>query len=308
MKVLSDPYVAIAFNACLSVVIITSNILTLVAIATTPQLQTLSNLYIVSLACSDLLVGFTTIVLQVWLHPKTHVFFENSEGLCFFFKIMCYVSQFSSVLTIMLVTGDRFVYIKYPFLYERAVTEGRVKLVLGFSWVLSLAVGISLRLIVPTGYRGCDVNAVIFHSPTMGYIFATCFLCVLLVMSILHGIILRTALKLACSVDVPAATSAHRMNWTKVKPNLKLIKRVAGIFGMFFVCFAPLLIAGVIGPKHVNPDVTIACLFLSGMNSAWNFVIYALADSVFRAAMKRLVGVHVCMRWRGALTDQFPSA
>ncbi|XP_070198638.1 beta-1 adrenergic receptor-like [Littorina saxatilis] len=156
---ISHALIFMSINVVSLVAIVTVNTLTLVAIATTPKLQTIPYMYVASL--SDLLVGVSVFSGLFWLHPATHGFFQESWFLCLGSKWVIFLTESSSVVSLVLIATDRFIYIKHPFFYARAVTTTRVKVMIASAFLFCVILTILGRLIIGLSEgsdadRGCE--------------------------------------------------------------------------------------------------------------------------------------------------------
>lgn len=296
LKEISAPYLAISLFVSLCILILVVNSLTLVVLATTPQLRTISNMYIASLALADIMVGIMAVVLSMWMHPALHPYFAGSDTLCVFLKFFICVSESSSVLTLILVSVDRFLFIMHPFFYLRVVSKRKVMAALAASWAICTLVGLIFHVFTSNSriFQGCDINAVAFLSKEMNYLYVIGFAVICVFLSVLYGIIVRAAVRQARAIaESTSMTSEHKSRASKTaKHSVKLLLRMSGVCGTYFVCWWPILLVSAMGPSRVSTDVVVTCLYLGALNSAANFPIYALADPDFRSAVRRLTGFH----------------
>ena len=300
-------HVFLPISASLMAVIATLNALTLVTLATTPKLQTIPNMYIASLAVADLFVAATQAVLVAWQHPISHRVFEDCRALCLFLQCLCSAVEASSILSVLLITMDRYVYIEYPFFYARVVTRTKVKVVIAVSWIICILSTLLCRVVigifVDRDFDGCDVYAMLYESSAMAFFNGIAFLVICIIICVLYGVLLRTASRHArviegtfpIHIQTVSATSAATGRRTrkaariKARLSLKAVKRMAGVFFILFSCWLPFFLVGLIGPKEVSVDVVHAFALLGVSNSAANFTVYALADKDFRDAVNKLL-------------------
>ncbi|KAK7480408.1 hypothetical protein BaRGS_00028327 [Batillaria attramentaria] len=302
----SSPYAFIAGHVALFFAIMTTNLLTLVAIATTPQLQTIPNMHIASLAVSDLLVSVTQATCIFWQHPDFYRYFAEGWFLCFFLKCMAFLSESSSITAITAIAVDRFVYIRFPFFYIRVVTKTRVKIAIILLWAYSAVTSVLIRSTrFQTKYSGCDAYAMAYDSEDNGRAMGASLLSIFVVLFVLYGVVIWTAVKQVKVIGVSHQLGVIRRSPTnvtaspeepagqaavKARLKLKSVTRMAGVCIMMFVCWSPFLLIGLIGPKTVSPDgVIFVSAILAASNSVANFAVYGLSDREFRAAVTRLL-------------------
>ena len=134
--------VLILFSAAL-----VGNITMCCAVLKTPNLRTVTNIFTINLAVTDLLVA--VLILPIWIVsmatgaslPKGRAPFSN--GLCqttAFFTVML---QLVSIATLAGISLDRYFSICHPLRYPMEVTSRRVYLALGYIWAQSMALAIA---------------------------------------------------------------------------------------------------------------------------------------------------------------------
>ncbi|CAG9815525.1 unnamed protein product [Phaedon cochleariae] len=117
------------------------NISTCVVIAKNKSMQTATNYYLFSLACSDLLLllsGLPPEMYRIW-SPDRYIF---GEVCCIIQGLAAETSANATVLTITAFTAERYVAICHPFVSHTWSKPSRaVKFVIGI-WVISLTLAI----------------------------------------------------------------------------------------------------------------------------------------------------------------------
>ncbi|NXC20451.1 HRH1 protein, partial [Corythaeola cristata] len=123
------------FLGSISLVTIVMNILVLCAVKTEKKLQTVGNLYIVSLSIADLIVGAAVMPLNI-------VYLLNSVwtlGLpaCLFWLSMDYVASTASIFSLFVLCIDRYRSVQQPLKYLEYRTKMRASLTILGVWFLS---------------------------------------------------------------------------------------------------------------------------------------------------------------------------
>ncbi|PVD30889.1 hypothetical protein C0Q70_10164 [Pomacea canaliculata] len=99
------------------------NLLTIMVVLRTPQLrhsdQWQANMYVLSLAVADTLVGAALVWMACLFIPETRAFIDSSYALCTSGVIVCSVFVSVSHATLLVIALDRLCYIVYPFFYGR---------------------------------------------------------------------------------------------------------------------------------------------------------------------------------------------
>ncbi|XP_050760572.1 histamine H1 receptor [Gymnogyps californianus] len=123
------------FLGSISLITIVMNILVLCAVKTEKKLQTVGNLYIVSLSIADLIVGAAVMPLNIvyLLRPGW------SLGLpaCLFWLSMDYVASTASIFNLFILCIDRYRSVQQPLKYLKYRTKMRASLMILGVWLLS---------------------------------------------------------------------------------------------------------------------------------------------------------------------------
>lgn len=98
----------------------------------------LSKLYIFSLAVSDLLFGGTCFLYILFVEGVVEI--KDVRPLSIWFVLMGGLSFTCSLLTIILITADRFLATTYPFIHKVKVTRTKVLVSILIVWIVSMFV------------------------------------------------------------------------------------------------------------------------------------------------------------------------
>ncbi|NWH40637.1 HRH1 protein, partial [Chloropsis hardwickii] len=123
------------FLGSISLVTIVMNILVLCAVKTEKKLQTVGNLYIVSLSIADLIVGAAVMPLNIvdLLSTKWPLGLEA----CLFWLSMDYVASTASIFNLFILCMDRYRSVQQPLKYLKYRTKRRASLLILGVWLLS---------------------------------------------------------------------------------------------------------------------------------------------------------------------------
>ena len=131
--------IRIVVNALTCPFVIVLNILVMVAVKTKPQLRTTSNIALACLSTTDLVVG----LLVQPLHIMHASFLLSGQG-----NIFCNLNKVSVTLTficllasfthLILLSAERYVAVRHPFVYENQVTEARIIIASCLAWIIAL--------------------------------------------------------------------------------------------------------------------------------------------------------------------------
>lgn len=140
--------VTIFINVLLSLCGTFTNVLIIVVYGTTRRLRTLSNMLLVTLAASDLLV--TAVVQPLCAVRMLKEVFGTHD--CFLWTWVRLASYFScgvSLLTVGIITVERFITLAYPYHHRTILTPTRLKITISSTWFASLAVVVSHLGLIP---------------------------------------------------------------------------------------------------------------------------------------------------------------
>ncbi|XP_031465012.1 histamine H1 receptor [Phasianus colchicus] len=123
------------FLASISLITVVMNILVLYAVKTEKKLQTVGNLYIVSLSIADLIVGAAVMPLNI-VYLLNHAWTLGVTA-CLFWLSMDYVASTASIFSLFILCLDRYRSIQHPLKYLQYRTKMRASLVILGAWLLS---------------------------------------------------------------------------------------------------------------------------------------------------------------------------
>ncbi|XP_076314951.1 histamine H1 receptor-like [Tachypleus tridentatus] len=135
---LDNPAIAVPMGVslyALSLLTFVGNAMVLHAIRTERRLQTVSNMFIMSLAVADLTVGI--IVMPISSAYAITGDWMFGIVVCQFWLSMDYTASTASILNLFILSLDRYWSIRSPLKYLRKRTKKRALLMIGIAWLLS---------------------------------------------------------------------------------------------------------------------------------------------------------------------------
>ena len=111
----------------------------MVAVKTKPQLRTKSNIALACLATTDLVVGLLVQPLRIiqasFLLSGQGKMFCNLNKVSVTLTFKCLMASFTHLI---LLSAERYVAVRHPFVYENQVTEGHIIIASGMAWIIAL--------------------------------------------------------------------------------------------------------------------------------------------------------------------------
>ncbi|XP_046582894.1 adenosine receptor A3-like [Haliotis rubra] len=280
--------VVIVMQILMAVVIIGGNVLTILAVKRTPRLHTVPNMYVVSLAVADLIVGIVLPFYAIKMFPGMENLYNQNKYLCLSHPVLLIVSAGCSIVSMVVISVDRLIYIVRPLRYEYIATARRARIIIGTTWCGCIFYG-TLPLYYNTfdGVKPCELfNILHMEYQLYGQVTIFCVCCVVAGAS--YGYIFKISYhqrkamldvtRQSIDTDTRAVVSTFKREWP-------MIKMFVLVFGVFFVCWCPAIVGIVLGNTVGIEPTTMNLLVLSCLlNSGMNFIIYGVKNQDFRRA------------------------
>ncbi|XP_039497464.1 protein trapped in endoderm-1 isoform X1 [Drosophila santomea] len=153
----SDELLTIAWVACIVFIIVgvPGNLLTIVALSRGRQTRNSTAIFIINLSCSDLLFGCFNLPLAASTFKERA--WTHSDLLCRLFPMLRYGLLAVSLLSVSLITINRYIIIAHPRQYPRIYQRRYLALMVAGTWVTTFSI------MIPTwrgvwGIFGLDVD------------------------------------------------------------------------------------------------------------------------------------------------------
>ena len=249
------------------------NTLVCVAFYRSTNLHSVTNVFIVSLAITDILVAVVSI--PIWLVIQNTECINNATAcdsvLMTFWRCLDILFSTASIMNLCAISCDRYIAITSPLRYAQIITKTRSAIVLIFLWAYSIVTS-SISLAGGVYY------------PIL--VFVVSFLLPLTVMFYSYLRIFLAALRQLRRIQ-PIRQAFY------YKREIKAAKTLAMVMGIFIVCWTPFFVTNILVTFYkglpVHPIITLAIKLLHYSNSALNPIIYSSTNRDFRNKILRVL-------------------
>ncbi|CAL8309235.1 unnamed protein product [Merluccius merluccius] len=267
------------------------NLLVIVSISHFRQLHTPTNLVLMSLAGSDLLIGLLAMPLEAAYFISTCWFL--GQWVCTAFYALTFVLTSASVGSILLISVDRYVAICHPLRYRSEVTAGRAQRAVCLCWAGAILHNCSIlreNLREPGRDSSCRGDCLVVVDVVSGAVdLLVTFLAPVSVVVALYLRVFAAALSQARMMrsSRAAGTTARR---SEVKAALTL----GVVVVVFLVCFCPYFYPSFAG-QDVSNNVEAGpwVAWLTYFNSCLNPLMYAFFYPWFRKAIRLIITLQI---------------
>jgi len=261
------------------------NSLTLYVVLKNPALRTIPNMFVISLALSDLFVGLTAVLIAETVLIKSEWPFDDMT--CQFQAFMIISNSATALLTITLTSINRFFKIVRNNSYRRYFTEKRALMMILGAWVIGLLLPVPFLLSGNT-YIFIPAKFICFLDVTSEWrIYVSAVTSVVLGLPLI--VVAYCYLRIFLTVTMHQSNTFQSSQSTTSNVQEIKITRMMFVIVLFFnLCWAPALIVNTIdsakGSFTLPRGVYVTITFLGSLSCAINPVIYGVMNPTFRKA------------------------
>lgn len=280
--------------SCVSVLTVALNLLVITSISHFRQLHTPTNLLLLSLAISDLLVGL--LVMPVEMVRFVESCWLLGDLMCALSYIIGFTLTSASVGNMVLISIDRYVAISHPLQYAGTITRGRVELCVCLCWASSLLYNSLIlkdHLRQPDRHNSCYGECLVvinYVSGTVDLVFTFIGPCSVIVA--LYARVFIVAVSQARAMQSRVAVA--KVTVTAKKSERKAARTLGVVIMVFLISFCPYYYPSLGGQAISNSASYWAFVsWLLYFNSCLNPLIYAFFYPWFRKAIKLIVTLKI---------------
>uniref|UniRef100_A0A7N8WWW1 G-protein coupled receptors family 1 profile domain-containing protein n=1 Tax=Mastacembelus armatus TaxID=205130 RepID=A0A7N8WWW1_9TELE len=293
---LSDTVLIYMILSFISLLTAALNLLVIISISHFKQLHTPTNSLILSLAVSDLFVGFILLFQSMLIDGCWYI----GDLMCVLYYGLDYIIISSSVGTMVLISIDRYVAICDPLHYSIRVTQKRVQVCVCLCWIWFLfcfIVFLKDNLKQPGQYNSCVGECVIMvtlSEQVVGFFFYFILPITVIVVLYMRVFVVAVSQARAMRPHIVTVTVQGSRKVTAKKSELKAARTLGVVVVVFIICFCPYYCVSLAYQEtlfNASSAAFVICLYY--FNSCLNPLIYAFFYPWFRKCTKVIVTLQI---------------
>ncbi|XP_053428790.1 growth hormone secretagogue receptor type 1 [Nycticebus coucang] len=286
----------------LSVVGIAGNLLTMLVVSRFRELRTTTNLYLSSMAFSDLLIFLCMPLdlVRLWQYRP----WNFGALLCKLFQFVSESCTYATVLTITALSVERYFAICFPLRAKVVVTKGRVRVILLVIWAVACCSAGPIFVLVgvehengtdPRDTSECRPTEFAVHSgllAAMVWVSSVFFFLPVFCLTVLYGLIGRKLWQRRGGAAVGVSS--------RDKSHTQTVKMLAVVVFAFILCWLPFHVGRYLFSKSFEPGsleiaqisqyCNLVSFVLFYLSAAINPILYNIMSKKYRVAVFRLLG------------------
>ena len=267
------------------------NVLTCVALYRNPLLRTVTNVFVFSLALTDLLMSVLVIpFVTISVVEGRRVFGDDG---CQLNGIICYNLAGISLLTLTLIAVNRYIHVVKPSLYPMIYTKRSAVMMVAGAWVITLLISLVAFVGLGVSFVQTDANPAhcnILYTSKSGVSFYTA---VIFLYNVPTSVLIAV-----CYALIYRRIRGHNLNMREASQRVEfarihgidestMTKMFAAVLVGFYLCWIPAFVANVLNAvTAIKPDAHAYSSFYHLLpvytSSMINPIIYAILGKQFR--------------------------
>ncbi|KAL4232421.1 octopamine receptor [Mactra antiquata] len=134
----TETIVKIVALGMIELAVVLGNSLVVAAVLTTRKLRTVTNIFIVSLACADLLLGFSVLPFSISIEVVDNWLWGDIW--CSIWLAIDVWLCTASILSLCAISFDRYVAVTHPIRYPSIMSPYRGRILVAFVWILAFVI------------------------------------------------------------------------------------------------------------------------------------------------------------------------
>uniref|UniRef100_A0A3P8R8G1 G-protein coupled receptors family 1 profile domain-containing protein n=1 Tax=Astatotilapia calliptera TaxID=8154 RepID=A0A3P8R8G1_ASTCA len=281
----------------ISVLTVALNVLVIISISHFRQLHMPTNVLLLSLAISDLLVGLLVMPVEAMRFIETC--WLLGDLMCAFTYIIGFTLTSASVGNMVLISIDRYVAICYPLQYPTKITHSRAELSVTLCWACSLLYnGMILKehLRQPNRHNTCHGQCLVvinYVSGAIDLVFTFIGPCSVIIILYMRVFVVAVSQAHAMRSHITAA-AAGTVKITAKKSEKKAARTLGVVIFVFLMSFCPYYYPSLAGQDISNSASSWGIVsWMLYFNSCLNPLIYAFFYPWFRKAIWFIVSLKI---------------
>ncbi|XP_042169075.1 trace amine-associated receptor 13c-like [Oncorhynchus tshawytscha] len=285
------------FFSLFSAVTVFLNILVIISISHFKQLHTSTNLLILSLAASDLLVGL--IVIPVMTVAIMEPCWGFGEYFCAFHAYISFLCTSLSLGNLVLISIDRYVAVYDPLLYHSKITITRMMCCISITWCCCIIYRAAIiKMFVNVQVRSRCLKECFTVEITWGNITD-----LVITMVVPCSVIITLYMKIFVVARSQArkvfSKEAARVSGVKTaqanKSERKAAKTLSVVVFNYLICWIPFLFSSFFLMSFLSDNVSFIIGLLPLVNSFINPIVYAFFYPWFKVTAKHILTLKLCL-------------